>query len=281
MSRKLTKQEIKELSYRNKNKRRMLSLFSELRSAKNTMMIFKIILSTTGWLLISLILARFFLINPLYLSWMPLLSFIFGIRKMIFTDALKKAEKQNRAFNEQLSTARDNFEKENEMIDQLEEDILMRAKLLSSSSYFERKPVVINVILICALIFISSAISAYDVRDLPRILKPVVDVSEDVLPRTLPWLQRISMTGSEGAGDIESTDDIYGDASEFIDGKSEIPIELQSARDSLDLSTIKEFETTEFDTYSPSNLKVEGAETYENTIPLEKYNVVRNYFTND
>jgi hypothetical protein len=94
-------------------------------------------------------------------------------------------------------------------------------------------------------------------------------------------MQRISETGSEGSGDIDGTDDIYGDMSDYIEGKTDLPIELQSARDALDLSTIKDLEHDEFDRYSPSNIKVEGAETYENTIPLEKYNVVRNYFTND
>jgi hypothetical protein len=167
------------------------------------------------------------------------------------------------------------------MIEQLEEDILMRARLISSSSYFEKKPVFMSVIMICALIFVSSAISGYDVRDLPRILKPVVDIGEDVLPRTLPWLQRVSTTGTEGSGDTEGTDDIYGDKSEFLEGTREIPIELQSARDSIDLSSIKEIEHNEFDRYSPNNLRIEGAETYENTIPLDKYHVVRNYFTND
>ena len=102
-----------------------------------------------------------------------------------------------------------------------------------------------------------------------------------VLPRTLPWLQRVSATGMEGAGDIEGIDDIYGDGSEFLEGTREVPLELQSARDSLDLSSIKEIEHNEFDRYNPTNLRIEGAETYENTIPLDKYHVVRNYFTND
>jgi hypothetical protein len=167
------------------------------------------------------------------------------------------------------------------MIEQLEEDLIMRSRLLSSSSYFERRPVLLSVLMICALIFISSGLSEYDVRDLPRILKPVIDATEEAFPRTLPWIQRISETGMEGAGDTEGIDDIYGDSSDYIEGTRDIPIELQSARDALDLSTMKELEHNEFDRYTPSDLRIEGAESYENTIPLEKYHVVRNYFTND
>jgi len=281
MAKKISRQEIRELSYRNGTKRKMLSLFHELRSAQATMILFRTLLAVIVWSMIVMLSARFFLISPLYLIPIPLIILIIGIIRMTRADPLKKAEKTNPNFKEQLTTAKDNFTKENEMIEQLEEDILMRARLISSASYFEKRPVFLSVIMICMLIFVSSSISGYDVRDLPRILKPVVDIGEDVLPRTLPWLQRVSATGTEGAGDIEGIDDIYGDGTEFLEGTREIPIELQSARDSLDLSSIKEVEQSEFDSYNPTNLRIEGAETYENTIPLDKYHVVRNYFTND
>ncbi|MFT4308872.1 MAG: hypothetical protein ACMXYL_00085 [Candidatus Woesearchaeota archaeon] len=281
MKKKNRREETRELLMRNKTKRKALRLYDELTTAKNMMMLFRIMLSTSAWTLAIMIIARFFMINAWYLSPIPLLFMTLGIIRMARVDALRKAEEKHKEFNEQLTTAKDNFFKENEMIEQLEEDIVMRSRLLTTSMYFERKQVLFSIIVICIMLFGTSYIAEYDVRDIPRLFEPVIDAAEQYFPRTLTWAQRVSVTGMEDAGDLESSDDIYGDRSEYIERTREIPIELQTARDALDLSSIREIEERDFDNYAPSDLRIAAAETYENTIPLEKYSVVRNYFMID
>jgi F0F1-type ATP synthase assembly protein I len=90
MGKKLSAQEIRELSNRNKTKRKMLSVFRELRTAQNTMMLFRTMLAAIVWTMIIMLIARFFMISPWFLSPIPAIVVILGIIRMLRTDPLKK-----------------------------------------------------------------------------------------------------------------------------------------------------------------------------------------------
>lgn len=262
-------------------KEKIRRLYRELSSAAAQIRLFEIFLGMLVALILSLIITRFFLLDSWWLLLpLPITYGIVRILLMLRFDPIRIVEDEYPNYGESLRTAWDNYHTDNEMVRALESDILVKSKQVETSIFFSPKGFYTKIVIFLCLLFVYTATAGYDYRSIIDLYEQYEEpLDGERIRSTLPWLQRVHTAGTEGASDLEAGTRIYGNESIYEEGVSEIPLELEATRGALDLSTIREIRESEFDEYAPRTIRIQGAEYYEESIPVEKYTVVRNYFS--
>ena len=264
------------LARKNKTKRAVLMLFSEIKSYAFFIRLFEILLGVIIAAILSFMLARFLLLPVLYFIPIPVAYFVVRMIQSYYYDDIFGIEKKFRSFKEQLTTVRDNIHRENEMIEELEKDVISKSSRIKTEAFFRKRNFLIKALLIFGLMMVSSAVAPYNYTDIPKAVGPAI--KNGYVPNGLPWFQKASSTGMQSPGKTPSTNNIFGNKTVLEQGTREIPIELQAARDSLDLNAVTDTQTNNFNGYAPQKIDVQGATYYQDTIPKSKYDVVKNYF---
>jgi len=264
------------IARKDKVKRAVLLLFSEIKSYAFFIRLFEIFLGVIIAGMIAVMASRFFILPLIYFIPLPILYFILRIYESYRYDDIPAVEKKFSAFKEQLVTLRDNLHKEDEMVEELEKDVIFKASRIKTHVFLNKRAFFSKAILILVFFMFSSAVAPYNYTDIPSLIGPVVHDTH--LPNNLPWFQKASLTGSGSPGNTRSIHNIFGNQTVLDQGTREIPLELQAARDSLDLNAVTNIQQNNFNSYAPTKIYVQGATYYQDTIPQSKYNVVKNNF---
>lgn len=274
--------DLRDLIRAHPTKRNIFRFFAELSASLRRIALFESILASLIVATVALAVGRFFLIPWYYVLPAPAIYLLVRIVRIQRIDALGLTERAFPAFREQLITIRDNFHRTNEMELELEADVLSRSGSVESSGFFDPRGFSMRIITILLLFFVTGIFSQFTYQDVPPFWNAVFpsDPVNGGDPNFNFW-QRSAVTGTSDSADLNSTDEIFGDNDPLIEGVDPVPIELEAARDALDLSTstdVGEVET--FERYTPTRLDVAGAEYFEETIPVSKHEIVQNYFRN-
>jgi hypothetical protein len=271
---------IRELTSEHSSKRDILRFYTEISAAQRRTALFEAIFATLIVTIISLAIGRFFLVAWYVMLAFPTLYLFISIVRIQRMDTLTLAERTFPVFREQLTTIKDNFSRTHEMEIGLETDVLMRSHEIESSGFFDPRRFSIKIIVMLLLFFVSSAFSSFTYEQIPS-LWPDFGSDDKVLesfdPDFLFW-QRTAITGMDESGEYDSTDLIYGDQTELLEGFESMPIELKASKDALGLSGSDEGRSRT-DSFEPTRIEVVGSEYYEDSIPISKHAVVRNYFS--
>ncbi|MFT4308272.1 MAG: hypothetical protein ACMXYM_02790 [Candidatus Woesearchaeota archaeon] len=275
----LSRARIRALSEEHPTKRDIVRFYTEISAAQRRSKLFESMFSVLIVAMLSFAVGRFFLLPWYVMLPFPSLYLLVVIVRIQRMDTIRNAERVFPLFRERLVTIKDNFSKTHEMEIGLEKDVLASSHEVEASGFFDPRRFSMKIILLLSLFFISGFFTTFTYEHLEPLWPDFSDDEEGgegYDPNFWFW-QRTSITGMDESGDMDSIDLIYGDEAELLEGLESMPIELKAAKDALGL-TPSDGPRSPSERFEPTRIDAVGAEYYEDSIPLSKHAVVRNYF---
>ncbi len=262
-------------------------LFGEIKSYSMILNFFEIILSLLLLYYFLFFLSNFFELKKYYGNYYYIIFFIlitYFFYKLLYyykRDELNILKKTNYYFYEKLSSLKENFNKKNNIMKlELEKEVLKEANVIETKNFFNVKSFLQKLFLLLLLIAIINPISVYTFSDVKNFFKKkVVDDNKDYFLGELPWIRKVQITGIFEKSNTNSTQNIYTNKSVLNEANQIVNLNLKSSTNSLDLKTFKKLDVIKNEeSLQEDYVFVKTSQVYNENLPLEKYEVVKNYF---
>jgi len=170
-----------------------------------------------------------------------------------------------------LRTAADNVKKENPVVNELEEEVMHDLKHVGLSSFIQTKRVTYKLFSIILLSFaiVAATTSNLYIVDLNLFLSNLPEFLDNVNPKRADNIL---------LGEINESDSIYGKSKLAILGNEEIDIRIIPANYEVNVREEGDVEQKQFDEIFPNEIAVDQASAFEEKIPEEEQELVKNYF---
>jgi len=188
------------------------------------------------------------------------------------TDKRKIVEGKYEPLKEKLRTAADNYKEQNPVVDELQDEVVKDLKNVGLSSFISTKRISYKIMATIALSFaivLATTLNLYIV-DLNLFLINLPELLENINP--------IKRADNTLLGDINESDDIYGDSKLAILGNREIDIRIKPVNYEVNVREEGDVEQKQFDEIFPSDIAVEQSSAFAEDIPEEQQELVKNYF---
>ncbi len=183
-----------------------------------------------------------------------------------------KIEEKFPSLNEQLITVADNWKEQNEIVDALNQEVLLKMKEIRTSVflYFGRLTREIVVMAVVAFIVIGSAAFNVKFLDFQQTIKELqafkpfqqYDINKDLLQ--LEESQNLS--------------DILGDKSITELGQQQLNLQINPIMSDVDIGKVKAPEDKSFRDVPPPQIKATTDVSFEENIPKQYQRIVKTYF---
>ncbi len=239
----------------------------EINKTLNELMLFENIINTALIFLAFYLFLSFFKISFVF-SLIPAIAYL-----AIFTYIRLKMPKSRivedkyAPLKEKLRTAADNVEKENIIIDELEYEVTREMKSVGLSLFINPRNISYKILAATVLSFMIIFTSTFNIQ-FPSIRKAVPDIFD----------RSIKGAGDFIATKLESSDDIYGEEDVAKLGDNELDIRIKPVDFKVSVKEEGSFQRKEFETIFPSDAVVKESSAYEENIPKEQQELVKNYF---
>tara|TARA_B100000315_G_C14583465_1_gene591718 strand:+ start:2258 stop:3037 length:780 start_codon:yes stop_codon:yes gene_type:complete len=249
-----------------------IKVIKEINRTLNLFIIFETILNTVIFFLVVYFLLSLVNLFPI-LALIPALVY-FAARLYVNSkrDKRKIVESKYDPLREKLRTAADNVNKENPVVNELEEEVVQDLKHVGLSSFIQTKRISYKIF---TTIFLSFAIVLATTLNLY-----VVDLNDlfTNIPGTIDNF-RIGKRGDNILlGEINESEDIYGDSKLAVLGNKEIDIKIKPVNYEVNVREEGDVEQKQFDEIFPREVNVEQSSAFEERIPEEEQELVKNYF---
>jgi len=248
-----------------------IKVIREINRTLNFLIIFETTLNT----------AIFFLVVYLLLSLVNLFPILALIPAMIYfaariyvnskIDKRVAVERKYEPLKEKLRTAADNLGEENPVVNELQDEVVHDLKNVGLSSFISTKRVsykIMTTILLSFAIVFATTLNLYIV-DFSEFLSELPEILEKVNPLR---------ASNNPLGEINESEDIYGDSKLAVLGEKEIDIKIKPVNYEVNVREEGDVEQKQFDEIFPSDVSVEQSSTFEEDIPEEQQELVKNYF---
>jgi len=225
--------------------------------------------------------AIFFLVVYLLLSLVnlfPILALIpaivyFAARIYVNSKIDKRiaVERKYEPLKEKLRTAADNIGEENPVVNELQDEVVHDLKNVGLSSFISTKRVsykIMTTILLSFAIVFATTLNLY-VVDLNKFIGNIPELLKNVNPLR---------ASNSPLGEINESEDIYGDSKLTVLGENEIDIRIRPVNFEVNVREEGDLEQKEFGEIFPSEVAIEQSSAFEENIPEEQQELVRNYF---
>lgn len=175
---------------------------------------------------------------------------------------------------EQLITAADNTDKEYEIVESLNKDVLKGMKHTMTSYFFSFGKLSRELFLLFVVAFLIIGASAYNVRFLDT-HKAIQEIKEFSKNSKEYEIDETLLAFEEGDPDA---DEIYGEKSIAELGNEQLHLELNPIKSDADISKTKEPEHRKFRSTVPTEIKASTDASYEESIPKGYQKIVKSYF---
>ena len=194
--------------------------------------------------------------------------------------SLKKIEELVPDVRYQLTTVADNINKDNEVVNELNKEVLHNMKKIKTSYFINPQKIskqVLSIVSLCVLVMLLGQMN-------------VSFLSLDSLSKDLQSLPGIFLrSGDEGIikdfPDMNKTiwetnlSDILGEDTSITElGTQEIAIQIDPLASELDLSSVRDVEEKEFSRYTPRKIKAMADVAFEEHISKRDQEIVKSYF---
>ena len=252
-------------------------ILQEVNFIVDEVMAFDIILTSVIIFLCFYLALMLINLNPWYGLFPTLGYLIFLLYIDIHTNKYKIVENKYTPLYEKLRTSADNINRENEVVEELQQEVAHDLHNVRVSSFVKIKRVsykVLGSILLCLVILFASiynvnfgdfSVALDTVRDF--IYKEGGIGAGDGLGDEL--------VGGKGASDDE---DIYGEESIANLGNQEIEIKIKQSSLEIIGTAIEEMPEREFEETFPDEIFATASGGYEEKITIENQKLVKNYF---
>ena len=187
-------------------------------------------------------------------------------------DKRRIVENKYEPLKEKLRTAADNINEDNPIINELEEEVIFDLKHVGLSSFIQTKPVsykIFVIILLSFAIVFATQQNLYIV-DLTKLLSD--------FPGILDNFYLGNRADNTPLGEINESNDIYGDSKLAVLGEKQIDIKIKPVNYEVNVREEGDVEQKQFDEIFPREVAVEQASAFEEKIPEEQQELVKNYF---
>ena len=187
-------------------------------------------------------------------------------------DKRKLVESKYGPLKEKLRTAADNMKLDNEVVEALQEEVIHDMKGVTVSSFMNMKTTSYKLL---AIIVLSFAVLLTTTTNLY-----IVDINQ--VFNDLPGLLDARIAGSIDApiGDVNESNDIYGDSKLAVLGNEEVDIKIQPVNYEVNVRESGDVEQKEFDSIFPGEIAIEQSSAFEEEVPEEQQELVKSYFEN-
>ncbi len=243
----------------------------EINRSIGFLLFFDTLLSTIAFFLIVYLLLSMINLYPLSAAIPAAVFFIARIMIQSRIDKKRMVEKEYIPLREKLRTAADSMnEVANPVVEELQEEVLFDLKNVSLSSFFDTKKVALRIFFIMMLSFAIVFTTTFNfyIVDVNKLIASVPDLVHKGGANKL----------TKPIGEINETDDIYGDSKLAVLGEEQIDIRIQPVNFEVSVRDEGDMEQKNFDERFPSDANVEQASAYEEYIPEEEQELVKNYF---
>ena len=183
-------------------------------------------------------------------------------------------EEKNPALKEQLITAADNVDKEYEIVEYLNRDVLENMRHTMTSYFFSFGKLTRELFFLFVIAFLIIGASAYNVRFLDT-HKAIEEVKNFKAFNKDYDVDEALLEFEEGNPD---EDEIYGEKSIAELGNEQLQLELNPIKSDADISKIQEPEHRKFRSTVPTEILASTDASYEESIPKGYQKIVKSYF---
>jgi len=205
--------------------------------------------------------------------------------KEIGVNKFKLVEKYYPELSEKLRTAVDYADVDDTLVDELHADVMKQVKNVAASSFIKRRDLVWKTVVCIVLSFMIISVTQFDVsaaqykfdfknkiRDLTnKIIMERAAEDENILR-----MEDSNLSGTGVGAGVNL--DIFGDKHLATLGDEELDVELKPTTLEFRIGDAKEAEEKEFEETFPDEYYLTSSATYEENIPKDQQEIVKNYF---
>jgi len=222
---------------------------------------------------------------PIYAAVPAVLYTAFLVWKELRLDKFKLVEKYYPELSEKLRTAADYADVDDTLVDELHADVIKQIKNVASSSFIKRRDLVWKTIVCVVLSFFIISVTQFDVsaakykfdfrnkiRDFTnKIIMEKAGEEENIL--------RMEASNASGSGVGAGVNlDIFGKKHLATLGEEDLDVELKPTTLEFRVGEVKDAEEQEFEETFPDEYYLTSSATYEENIPKDQQEIVKNYF---
>ncbi|MBI2651381.1 hypothetical protein HYX01_02840 [Candidatus Woesearchaeota archaeon] len=244
----------------------------EINRTLNFLIFFEGILNAAIFFLVVYFLLSLVNLYPIMAIIPALVYFVLMINSKYRQDKRVAVESKYAPLKEKLRTAADNIKDENPVVDELEEEVVHELKNVNLSSFIQTNKISLKII---AAILLSFAIVFATMMNLY-----IVNLSKFLgnVPQLLNTINPIKKASNALLGEINESNDIYGESKLAVLGNKQIDIKIKPVNYEVNVREEGDAEQKQFDEIFPANVKVEQSSALEEKIPEEQQELVKSYF---
>lgn len=252
----------------------IIAALAEVRSAVTQITLFTTLLDTLVVFLICT-LALILVVLPWWYALVP--TVIYGVLHVVRTvkkhQNLAYVEEKVPELEEQLITVADNTDKENAIVESLQQDVLRGMRAIKTSYFLSFGRLVRELITLAVVSILIITASAHHIAflDFRETLKDLQNLGKG--PQG-PY----ELTG-EGLEFVENlSEDIYGNKSIAELGNDELQLQLTPVLSDIDIGRTKPPQSREFSSSLPEEIKATTDVSFQESIPKGYQRIVKSYF---
>ncbi|MBI2208357.1 hypothetical protein HYU50_02575 [Candidatus Woesearchaeota archaeon] len=249
-----------------------IKVVKEINNTLNFLIIFESALNAAIFFLVVYLLLSLINLYPI-LAVIPAAVYL-AARMYANSKADKRVIVENKyaPLKEKLRTAADNIKEENPVVNELQEEVIYDLKNVGLSSFINTKQVSYKIL---ATILLSFAIVFATTMNLY-----IVDLNQFLgsIPDTISKLSLMKRSSNTPIGDVNESSDIYGDSKLAVLGEQQIDIRIKPVNYEVSVREEGDVEQKQFDEIFPREVDIKQSSAYEENIPQEQQELVKNYF---
>ncbi|MBI2523519.1 hypothetical protein HYW19_03945 [Candidatus Woesearchaeota archaeon] len=248
-----------------------INVIKEIDRTLNMVFIFSSILNAAIFFLSVYLLLSIVNLYPILALIPAAIYFALRLYSRSKMDKRKIVESKYEPLKEKLRTAADNIKEDNPVVNELEEEVVHDLKNVGLSSFIQTKEISYKLFATIALSFVIVLITTMNLY--------IIDLNE-FLSTTVPgYLKGIpKLANSAMLGEINESDDIYGNSQLAVLGNEQIDIKISPVNYEVSVREEGDVKQKQFNEIFPSDVDVEQASTFEENIPEEQQELVKKYF---
>ena len=241
----------------------------EVNKTMTELLLFENIVNTTLVFLFFYLILSVFDFYPL-LAFIPALGYL-GFYSYMSLKASKPliVESKYAPLREKLRTAADNISMENPVVDELEYEVTSEMKNVGLSMFINPKVLSYKIFVVMLLSFLIIFASSFNLK--------LLELAKRKAPNIFDT-KNLKGVGNLAATKLNTTDDIYGKDDVAKLGDKELKIRIKPVDFKVNVREEGETSQQDFETVFPKDLTVKETAAYEENIPQEQQELVKNYF---
>lgn len=254
---------------------------AEVRRTLGRLIIFDTSINAILVFLIAFLLLSFFNLPLIYPTAIAAAYFVYVLRRRLRMSKVRIVEQKYKNLNEKFRTAAEYASEDNPVVKELHSEVISDLQNVEEAAFVNEKRIYVKSLAVIALCFIILLLSPFTFGVLTFNVNFVDNPSEDA-----------SVAGSSGSGSStikfavgthdtglrKVSDDIYGEPTIAKLGDEEVKIRIKPSGTELSIREIQEADLPDFSESYPTEIQAVASESYEETIPKEDLELVKNYF---